>query len=198
VIDCKVARRLIDDDIESPHLQGHLEQCAACRHESEFAETIASAVAALPRTCAPESLVDVVMAALASRPAATSAGRQRLLLRTWELGWITFACLALLCIVLSSLAVWLGVAPLQGLAAYLGGWADRLRGSTGSTMAHSVTGAWLELEKIGRIGMGRLGDWNGPWAMSLGGIAVFAVALALLLTHPRNGTLGSRTEDAHA
>jgi hypothetical protein len=198
VIDCKAARRLIDDGIDGPHLQQHLELCAACRDEAVFAEVIALAVAALPRERAPGALVDSVMAAIPSRPAVASAGHQRLLLRTWELGWITFACLALLCVALSSLAGWLGLAPLRGLAAILGGWADRLRGSTDPIMVHTVTSAWHELEKFGRLGLGRVGDWSGPWAMALGGMAVFAVALALLLTHPRNGTLGSRTEDAHA
>src|SRR5947209_19656612 len=63
-MDCETVRQLMDEGQWNASMAAHLEACATCREEAEFARRIAAAVASLPRARAPERLIGLVMADL--------------------------------------------------------------------------------------------------------------------------------------
>src|SRR2546426_7628323 len=63
-MDCETVRQLMDEGQWNASMAAHLEACATCREEAEFARRIAAAVASMPRARAPERLIGLVMADL--------------------------------------------------------------------------------------------------------------------------------------
>ena len=85
-MDCETVRQLMDEGQWNASMAAHLEACATCREEAEFARRIAAAVASLPRARAPERLIGLVMADL--QPSApTQSGGQSPATRTQACGY---------------------------------------------------------------------------------------------------------------
>jgi hypothetical protein len=199
-MDCDLARQLIEDGSEGADLASHLSRCPECRREAVFTTQVALAVAALPRVQAPEGLFQGVMTVLASQSPEARRARHRLpfLLRSWELGWIGFACLALVAGVSPLLRYWPAAGFFHAVAVALVDDVSRVQIAFGSMTSGALARGWIYVERSVRLTVGRSGGEHGTWAIAAGAILVFAVSLALLLTCCPSGAPTSRREDARA
>ena len=196
-MDCETVRQLMDEGQWNASMAAHLEACAKCREEAEFARRIAAAVASLPRARAPERLIGLVMADLQPSAGVRHPVRRlpALVLRPWEVGWLGAACLLL--VVLVPLAF---REALPTAATLLSSW---LSGSTASLTSAAGAGSLLQVWALGLFAsLGAAQNVTRPGTEApitwLCGAAAFALAFLLLLSW--NGGAGSRDpwEDAHA
>jgi hypothetical protein len=196
VIDCETARQLMEADTPGPALQGHLETCAVCREEVQFAVQVAAAIAALPRHAAPDGFAGQVMAAVRDRMTASETARETtsLLLRPWELAGAGVLCLMALA------AAW--SAYQTGLTAAVAGpsssrWLPSLR-VTGVCVRMTLQEWSATLSSFwDRAGLSRLDGTSTLLVWGCGALA-FSVALYLLLSVGRGAMALTAGEDAHA
>lgn len=191
-MDCDAARRQIDDGGMDPSAAAHLQSCARCRSEAEFRGQVAAAVAAMPRVTAPVGLLDQVMGAIRSSPAARRARRRRaLILQAWEIGWISAACL-LAAVLLAWFAPWHSwadalVARAQPVG--FGAWSMECARAAAPVCQQMLSGLPVA-QDVTSTASGWL-----PWSW-VGSAVGFAGGLFLLLTW--HGRMNDQGEDAHA
>lgn len=192
VMECDTARQQMDGVEINPAVSAHLQRCAHCRSEAEFRCRVAATIAAMPRVNAPDGLLDQVMGAIRSSPAARRTQRRRaLILHTWEIGWIGAACL-LAAVLLASLAPWhswagalipvepplrVGARSVEAARLAARAWGQMLGGAPASLDAASAAWRWL------------------PWSWVGGGVA-FVLGFFLLLSW--QGKVKEEWEEAHA
>jgi hypothetical protein len=181
------------DGVEiDPEVAAHLQSCAPCRSEAEFRGRVATAVRAMPHVTAPDGLLDQVMSAIRSSPAARRSRRRRaLILHTWEIGWIGAACL-LAAVLFAWLAPWrswagalvpmepplrVGAWSMEAARLDARAWGQVLGGAPASLDAVSAAWRWL------------------PWSW-VGGVVAFVLGFFLLLSW--QGKVKEEWEEAHA